>query len=79
MIAAWFSERLSQVSTGVGPLVESDKKKRIVLCLNHLPPLSFSSVRKKLPRESCHEDVSVADLGNPRHLQPGSAFHCEHR
>lgn len=51
--------------------------KRIV-CLNHLLPLSFSSVCKKFPRQSCHEVFSVADLGNPRHLQPSSTFHCEH-
>lgn len=50
-----------------------------VLCLNHLLPLSFSSVCKKFSRERCHEDISVVDLGNPRHLQPSSTFHCEHR
>lgn len=53
-------------------------KQMIFLCLNHLLPLSFSSVCKKFPRESCHEDFSAADMGNPRHLQSSSTFHCEH-
>lgn len=47
------------------------------MCLNHLLPLSFSSVCKKFPRQSRHEVFSVADLGDPRHLQPSSTFHCE--
>lgn len=41
-------------------------------------PLSFSSVCKKFSRESCHEVVGAADMGNSRHLQPCSTFHCEH-
>lgn len=49
------------------------------MCLNQPLPLSFSSVCKKFPRQSCHEVFSAADLGDPRYLQPGSTFHCEHR
>ena len=41
------------------------------------PPFSFSSVRKKFPCQSCDEVVRAADLGNSRHLQPGSTLHRE--
>lgn len=71
--------RLFQVSTYVGLLENGEKKNKDILCLNHLLPLFFSSVCKKLSRESCYEDIRVTDVGNPRILQPSTTFHCEHR
>lgn len=47
------------------------------VCLNHLLHLSFSSVRKKLSCESCHEDLSAAYLGDSRQLQSRPTIHSK--
>lgn len=49
----------------------------VLVCLNHLLHLSFSSVCKKFSRESCHEDLGAADLGDPGKLQPCTAVHSK--